>query len=84
MIVTVGRRTEKRWGVLITCLTTRAVHLEIAASLTPSSAILALSLHGATRHADRDVPDNATNFTKANKELKEAALKWKSMQRQNE
>ncbi|GBP15718.1 hypothetical protein EVAR_91886_1 [Eumeta japonica] len=40
MIVTVGRRTEKRWGA-ITCLTTRAVHLEIAASLTPSSAILA-------------------------------------------
>ncbi|GBP02773.1 hypothetical protein EVAR_12751_1 [Eumeta japonica] len=28
--------------------------------------------------------DNATNFTKANKELKEAAWKWKSMQRQNE
>ncbi|GBP81451.1 hypothetical protein EVAR_64018_1 [Eumeta japonica] len=77
MIVTVGRRTEKRWGVLITCLTTRAVHLEIAASLTPSSAILALRRFMARRGTPTVMySDNATNFTKANKELKEAALKW--------
>ncbi|GBP80200.1 hypothetical protein EVAR_100077_1 [Eumeta japonica] len=75
MIVTVGRRTEKRWGVLITCLTTRAVHLEIAASLTPSSAILALRRFMARRGTPTVMySDNATNFTKANKELKEAAL----------
>ncbi|GBP35730.1 hypothetical protein EVAR_82664_1 [Eumeta japonica] len=75
MIVTVGRRTEKRWGVLITCLTTRAVHLEIAASLTPSSAILALRRFMARRGTPTVMySDNATNFTKVNKELKEAAL----------
>ncbi|GBO98363.1 hypothetical protein EVAR_31_1 [Eumeta japonica] len=75
MIVTVGRRTEKRWGVLITCLTTRAVHLEIAASLTPSSAILALRRFMVRRGTPTVMySDNATNFTKANKELKEAAL----------
>ncbi|XP_055632885.1 uncharacterized protein LOC129773309 [Toxorhynchites rutilus septentrionalis] len=32
MHVVVGRRTEKRWGVLITCLTVRAIYLEVAAS----------------------------------------------------
>ena len=33
-LVVVGQREEKRWGVLATCLTSRAVHLEVAASLT--------------------------------------------------
>ncbi|GBP37586.1 hypothetical protein EVAR_34622_1 [Eumeta japonica] len=73
MIVTVGRRTQKRWGLLITCLTTRAVHLEIAGSLTPSFAILTLRRFMA-RHGTPTVmySDNATDFTKADKELREA------------
>lgn len=35
MTVSVGRRTEKRWGVLITCLTIRPIHIEVAYSLKP-------------------------------------------------
>ncbi|GBP37619.1 hypothetical protein EVAR_34656_1 [Eumeta japonica] len=74
MIVTVGRRTEKRWGVLITCLTTRVVHLEIAAGLTPSSAILSLRRFIARRGTPTVMySDNATNITKSDNELREAA-----------
>ena len=42
LYVTIGRRREKRYGVLFTCLNVRAVHLEIAASLTTDSMIMAL------------------------------------------
>ncbi|XP_062541135.1 uncharacterized protein LOC134209168 [Armigeres subalbatus] len=32
--VLISRRHEKRWGLIVTCLTTRAIHLELAASLS--------------------------------------------------
>lgn len=73
MTVTVGRRHEKRWGALFTCLTTRAVHLEIAASLSADSMILALRRMAARRGTPKTIfSDNGTNFVGANKELKEA------------
>lgn len=71
--VKIGRRREKRWGVLFTCLTTRAVHLEIAHSLNTSSAIMALQRLAARRGSPAVVySDNGTNLRGANKELKEA------------
>ncbi|XP_068158167.1 uncharacterized protein [Drosophila tropicalis] len=58
--VAVGRRHEKRWGVLFTCLTTRAVHLEIDTSFV------------ARRGVPRTIlSDNGTNFRGASRVLKE-------------
>ncbi|XP_070138965.1 uncharacterized protein [Drosophila bipectinata] len=37
LLVTIGRRTEKRWVALFTCLTTRAIHLEMAHDLSTDS-----------------------------------------------
>lgn len=75
MEVTIGRRREKRWGALFTCLTTRAVHLELAASLSADSAILALRRLIARRGQPAHLySDQGTNFIGANTELR-AALK---------
>ncbi|KAJ8705579.1 hypothetical protein PYW08_012625 [Mythimna loreyi] len=73
MEVAVGRRREKRWGVLFTCLTTRAVHLELAASLSADSAILALRRLIARRGCPADIySDRGTNFVGAHSELRAA------------
>ncbi|XP_062556742.1 uncharacterized protein LOC134221567 [Armigeres subalbatus] len=73
--VAVGRRLEKRWGVLITCLTIRAIHVEIAHSLNADSCIMALRNFMARRGVPiRIFSDRGTNFVAGSKEL-EAALK---------
>ncbi|XP_033229607.1 uncharacterized protein LOC117181146 [Belonocnema kinseyi] len=71
--VMIGRRREKRYGVLFTCLTVRAVHLEIAASLTTDSMIMAFRRMIARRgHPLRMYSDNGTNLRGASEELKRA------------
>ncbi|XP_076626466.1 uncharacterized protein LOC143344360 isoform X2 [Colletes latitarsis] len=71
--VKIGRRREKRWGVLFTCLTMRAIHLELAHSLSASSAIMALQRLASRRGSPVAVySDNSTNFKGASKELKKA------------
>ncbi|XP_058445267.1 uncharacterized protein LOC131426502 [Malaya genurostris] len=73
MSVVVGRRSEKRWGVLITCLTVRAIHLEVAHSLTTDSCILAIRNFIARRGAPIEIiSDRGTNFIGASRELREA------------
>ncbi|XP_072937318.1 uncharacterized protein [Epargyreus clarus] len=77
MVVKVGRRREKRWGALFTCLTTRAVHLEIVPSLSTNSAIMAMRRMAARRGWPRTMySDNATNFRGADKELRAAYEEW--------
>ncbi|XP_050079488.1 uncharacterized protein LOC126567302 [Anopheles maculipalpis] len=72
-LVSVGRRVEKRWGVLLTCLTSRAIHVEIAASLTTASCILAIRRFIARRGMPLEIfSDRGTNFVGASRELKEA------------
>ena len=71
MWVKIGRRREKRWGVLMTCLTTRAVHLELAHTLSASSTILALQRLAARRGSPSVIySDNGTNFRGTCTELK--------------
>ncbi|XP_065083397.1 uncharacterized protein LOC135705551 [Ochlerotatus camptorhynchus] len=73
MPVIVGRRTEKRWGVLLTCMTSRGVHIEIAHSLTTDSCILALRNFIARRGPPLEmISDRGTNFIGASRELREA------------
>ncbi|XP_053691700.1 uncharacterized protein LOC128740196 [Sabethes cyaneus] len=69
--VVVGRRTEKRWGVLMTCLTVRAIHIEIAYSLSTDSCILALRNFVARREPPVEIfSDRGTNFIGASRVLR--------------
>lgn len=71
IFVTVGRRHEKRWVALFTCLTVRAVHVEIVHSLTTNSMIMALNRFCSIRGSPKKIfSDNGTNFVGAEAELR--------------
>lgn len=64
--VTIGRRKEKRWGIIFTCLSTRAVYLDIVASLSATSCMMAMDGLAARRGAVAQYhSDNGTNFVAA-------------------
>lgn len=70
MEVTVGRRHERRYGVLFTCLTLRAIHIETVSTLTTDSFIMALRRMAARRGWPHHLySDNGTNLRGANTEL---------------
>ena len=72
-----GRSRVKRYGCLFTCLITRAVHIELAHSLDTDSMINALRRFISVRGYPEQVRrDQGSNFTKADKELKEAIEEW--------
>ena len=73
ILVTVGRHKEKRWGVIFTCLTIRAVHMEVARDLTTDAFIMVLQNFIARRGTPLEIYcDNGTNFKGAEAELKKA------------
>ena len=75
--VTVRRTTEKRWGFRFTCLTTRAVHVEIITSTDTSSCVMGVERFVSRRGTSAMIwSDNGTNFIKAEKELRESTEKW--------
>ncbi|XP_055622946.1 uncharacterized protein LOC129766440 [Toxorhynchites rutilus septentrionalis] len=70
MEVAIGRRVEKRWGMLATCMTIRAVHIEVVHSLSTDSCIMAIRNLIARRGVPRHVYcDRGTNFVGASNEL---------------
>lgn len=70
--VKVGRANAKRWFALFTCLTVRAVHVEVAFDLSTRSCICCIRRFIARRGAPIEIySDNGTNFTGAERILRE-------------
>ena len=85
LLVRQGRSNKKRYGCLFTCLTSRAIHLELAADLTTSSFINAFRRFIARRGSvvQQIISDNATNFVGCNREFRAAIKDWNQQQIHN-
>ena len=60
------RRHEKRWGMLFTCLTTRAVYIELVSSLSAAACVAAIESFVTRRSLPLQFrSDNGTNFVAA-------------------
>ena len=72
-----GRSIRKRYGVVFTCMTTRAIHIEVADTLDTSSCIDAIRRMMSRRGPIKKiVSDNGTNLVGAKTELKKALSEW--------
>ena len=71
-LVKEGRKEVKRYGCIFTCLTCRAIHIEVANSLDTDSFINALRRFVSIRGPIRSLrSDRGTNFVGAMRELRE-------------
>ncbi|XP_045122631.1 uncharacterized protein LOC123511082 [Portunus trituberculatus] len=76
-LVTCLRRTVKRFGCIFTCLSTRAVHIEVLSSLDADAFLNALVRFIARRGTPTKLfSDKGTNFQRANKDLQMAIRQW--------
>ena len=77
LYVKTGRSQSKRYGCLFTCLTTRAVHVEIAHSLDTDSFLNALIRFISRRGRPKKMfSDNGTNLKSGERELKQSIAQW--------
>lgn len=68
--ISIGRRQEKRWVALFTCLTIRAVHVEISQDLSSDAFILCLKNFMNLRGVPTVLySDNGSNFVGAKNEI---------------
>ena len=75
--VKVGRSMVKRYGIIFTCLTTRAIHLEVGDSLNTDSCINAIRRFISRRGQVQEIrSDNGSNLVSAQKELRAEINKW--------
>ena len=73
MTIKIGRRTEKRWGIIFKCMTTRAVHLDLLDSLDTDAYLMAFRRFVSRRGKPYEMlSDCGTNFIGGAAELKEA------------
>ena len=72
-----GRATHKRWILVATCLSTRAVYLLPLKDMTTNTALNAiLKLHNLFPGLETIFSDNGSNFRSASREIKEAIKAW--------
>ena len=69
-----GRSMAKRYGVLFTCMSIRATHIEVAYSLNTDAFINALRRFIARRGGPLQM--RSDNFVKGEKELRQAVGDW--------
>ena len=76
-----GRSTVKRYGCVFTCMTTRAVHLELVTDMTTDCFVNALRRFVARRKGVSHLySDNGSNFVGAERVLKEDLKKVNQVQ----
>lgn len=79
-----GRSVVKRYGVIFTCMATRAVHLEMAFSLDTNSCVNAVRRFIAMRGVPNFIrTDNGTNFVATEREMREEIQRWNQQQIQD-
>ena len=72
-----GRSQAKRYGVIFTCLTVRAIHIEVAHSLDTDSFVNCMRRFIARRGQPEKIrSDNGGNFVRGEKELRDAIDGW--------